>query len=115
MAASFDCTTKHFGTGGWISERYIAAYDDGAGAGSMLDAPIHEVHGVPIPVSWERRSKTSSTFRWKLKGANISNAGKAILSYKFTLFEARNEFTVSGHLHGYDNLITGSGTCKRIQ
>ena len=57
----------------------------------MLDAPIHEVHGVPIPVSWERRSKTSSTFRWKLKGANISNAGKAILSYKFTLFEARNE------------------------
>jgi len=115
MAASFDCTTKNFGRGGWVSKRYIAAYDDGAGAGSMIDAGINEVHGAPIPVDWKRRSDTSSTFRWKLKGANISNAGKAILSYKFTLFESRNEFTLSGRLHGYDNVISASGTCKKIR
>jgi len=114
-AESYDCETKHFGRGGWVPERIILAYDTKEKVGSAFDSMINHLHQAPIPVEWSARSATSFTFKWKLKGLKSSNGGKGINSYRVTLFTAQNKFTLTGRRHGYDNVISASGTCKKIR
>ncbi|WP_120502793.1 hypothetical protein [Sulfitobacter mediterraneus] len=115
MAEAYDCETKHFGIGGWVPERIILAYDTEAEVGSAFDAMINHLHKAPIPVDWAARSETSFTFKWKLRGLKATNGGKGINSYRVTLFTSLNKFTLSGQRHGYDNVISASGTRKKIK
>lgn len=114
-AETYVCETTNFGGGGWVPPKIILAYDTKAQVGSAFDGFIKSIHEVPIPVEWKRRSDTSYIFNWKLKGLKASNGGKGINSYKVTLFTARNAFSLSGRRHGYDNVISGSGTCERVE
>jgi hypothetical protein len=114
-AESYDCTTTNFGRGGWVPERIILGYDAKAKAGSAFDAMINHIHKAPIPVEFSQRSDTSYIFKWRLEGLKATNGGPGINTYKVTLFTARNKFTLSGRRHGYDNVISASGTCKRIK
>jgi hypothetical protein len=115
VAATYDCTTTNFGRGGWIPERLIFEYNDKTGAATVYDAFINYVHKKPIKAGWERRNEKSSTFRWRLEGLPYRNGGPGINTYKATLFESRNRFTMSGQRNGYDNVISGSGSCKRVK
>ncbi|MFT6676769.1 MAG: hypothetical protein ACJAVM_002974 [Sulfitobacter sp.] len=114
-AETYDCETKNFGRGGWVPERIVLDYDTKAGVGTALDGLIKHLHGKPIPVEWSKRSDTSFIFRWTLKGLKATNGGTGINTYKVTLFTAQNKFSLSGRRHGYDNVISGSGTCKRVK
>lgn len=114
-AETYDCTTTSFDRGGWVTQRYIVEFDAQAGSATAYDAAIKVVHEAPIPVSYERRSETSHIFRWQLTNLPSANIGGAKISYRFTLFADRGRFTLSGRLHGYDNQISGSGTCARVK
>ncbi len=113
-AESYDCTTTNFGQGGWIPPRIILAMDRDANAGSAFDALIKQVHKTPIPVKLKKWSEKRFQFNWSLDGVNISNAGSGSIDYKVTLYPEKGKFSLSGILKGYDNPISGSGTCKLI-
>ena len=112
---TYDCETKNFGRGGWVSDRIILAFDEEAKAGSAYDAFIHHIHKTPIPVKWRKRSESSYTFNWTVEGLESKNVGKSTVSYKVTLFADRRAFSLNGRLHGYDNVISASGTCKLVK
>ena len=113
-AESYDCTATNFGQGGWVPPRIILAMDRDANAGSAFDALIKQVHKTPIPVKLKKWSEKRFQFNWSLDGVNISNDGSGSIAYKVTLYPEKGTFSLSGILKGYDNPISGSGTCKLI-
>jgi hypothetical protein len=115
MAESYDCTTTNFGRGGWVGEQMILAFDEKANVGSAYDSGINEVHKAPISVKFKKWSDNRYQFNWTVEGIKSSNAGGSIMSYKVTLRPQSGTFTLSGVLHGYDNVISGSGTCVLIK
>jgi hypothetical protein len=114
VAESYDCTTTNFGIHGWVPPRIILAFDRKEEVGSALDAVIQSVHKAPIPVKFKKWSDNRFQFDWTLKGVQSDNAGSSTLSYKVNLRPQSKSFTLSARNHGYDNVITGSGSCKRI-
>ncbi len=115
LAESYKCTTENFGRGGWVSEVIILAIDRDANVGSAFDYGINAVHKTPIPVKLKRWSDNRFQFNWTLKGIKSRNGGKSIVSYKVTLRPKSGKFTLSGQLHGFDNVISGSGSCALIK
>lgn len=115
LSESYDCTTTKYGTGGWVSNRIILGLDRKANAGSAFDYFIKETKKAPIPVTLKKRSDTSYQFDWKLRNVKVSSSGSDILSHTVVLNTQAMTFTIRGRLHGYDNLISGSGTCKIIK
>lgn len=115
LAQSYDCTTTRFGSGGFVSDRIILGLDRAANAGSAYDYFIDQVHDAPIPVDLTKRSDTSYKFDWKLRNVEVSNEGSGVLSHTVTLNTAALTYTLRGRLHGYDNHISASGTCKVIK
>lgn len=114
-AQAYNCETAHFGRDGFVAPQVIIGLDTTAQAASAYDAFIHSVHKAPIPVTLKRRSDTSYQLSWKVRNVKTSNDGTTNLSHTFTLNTAALTFTVRGRLHGYDNHISGSGTCKVIK
>ncbi|MEH6645392.1 hypothetical protein [Sulfitobacter sp.] len=115
VAESYDCTTTDFGFGGFVVSRIILAFDAEATVGFAYDAFINEVHKASIPVKFKKWSDNRYQFNWTLKGVKSSNVGTSTLSYKVTLRPQSGTFTLSGVYHGYDNPISGAGTCKLIK
>ncbi len=115
LAETYKCTATNFGVGGWVSSEIILEFDTATLQAYAIDAAIYEVHKKPVPVRFRRRSDTSLIFNWTVRGVKSRNAEKAIISYKVTLFTDRNKFTLSGRLHGYDNVISASGTCAKLK
>jgi hypothetical protein len=113
-AESYDCTTTNFGQGGWVPDRIILGLDRKANAGSAFDGLIKHVHKTPIPVKLKQWSETRFQFNWTLDDVDISNESSGSISYKVTLHPQKGKFTLSAILKGYDNQISGSGTCKLI-
>lgn len=111
----YECKTTHFGNGGWIGNGYILAFDREAVAGSVYGWAIHEVHQTPIPVDVRNPSPIRWEFRYSVSGVKPTNSGSTKVSYKVVLNTRTNRFLISGRLHGSDNNISGSGTCKRVK
>ncbi len=114
-AESYKCTTTNFGVDGWVPPVIILGVDQEANVGSAFDSGIQEVHKAPIPVKFKKWSDNRYQFNWTVKGIKSSNAGGGTMSYKVTLRPQSGTFTLSGLLHGYDNVISGSGTCELIK
>lgn len=114
-AESYKCTTTNFGVDGWVPPVIILGVDQEANVGSAFDGYINSVHKAPIPVKFKKWSGARYQFNWKLKDVDISNDGSSTVSYKVTLRPKKGEFTLSAQLHGYDNVISGSGTCEMIK
>lgn len=111
----YECTTTQFGNGGFVGEGYFLAFDRQAKAGSVLDWAIQQVHKAPIPVDVFNPSPSRWQFRYTVIGVQTSNSGSAKVSYRIGLNTQTNRFRISGRLHGYDNRITGRGTCRRVE
>ncbi|MEH6521260.1 hypothetical protein [Sulfitobacter sp.] len=114
-AESYECTTESYGSGGWVSNVMILGVDREKNVGSAFDFAIQEVHKAPIPVKFKKWSDNRFQFNWTVKGIQTSNSGSSIISYKVTLRPNSGKFTLSGRLHGSDNVISGSGTCEMIK
>lgn len=112
-AAEYVCETTNFGSGGWVPEKIYLAYDKAQGQGWAYDGAIATEHDGPIPVDWKVRSATSYQFNWAIN-LKARNGGKGKSSYKVILFTDRNAFVLSGRRHGYDNPISGEGTCEKV-
>lgn len=111
----YDCTTSNFGAGGWVGERYILAFERDEVVGSVLGPVIQQVHKGPIPVDVRNPSPIRWEFRYTVVGVQTSNAGSTRITYKIVLNTQTNRFLLSGVLHGYDNQISGSGACRRVE
>lgn len=114
-AESYKCTTTNFGVDGWVPPVIILGFDQEANVGSAFDALINSVHKAPIPVKFKKWSDTRFQFNWTLKDVRSVNDGGSTLSYKVTLRLNSGTFALSGQYHGYDNVISGSGTCELIK
>ncbi len=111
-AQTYECDTTSFGTGGWIGEKMFVFLDTKEQKAELVDWTIHRVFGDKIPVDLRKLSDTKYLLSWKLNSFRTSNDATTKISYKVRLNTARPTFTISGHLHGYDNVISGSGRCK---
>jgi hypothetical protein len=114
-AESYKCTTTNFGVDGWVPPVIILGVDQEANVGSAFDGIIKSVHNAPIPVKFKKWSDARFQFNWSVKGVDISNDSSSTVSYKVTLRPKSGKFTLSAQLHGFDNVISGSGTCELIK
>lgn len=112
-AAEYVCDTTNFGRGGWVPDRIYLAFDVTSGQAFAYDGAIATVSEAPIPVELKKRSDTSYQFRWAVD-LKASNGGRSKSSYRVILYTDRNKFVLSGRRHGYDNIISGEGTCKKV-
>ena len=114
-AQSYDCKTANFGNGGFVAPRIILGMDEKANAASVFDGFIKDAHKAPIPAKLKKWSDSRFQFNWTTKGITTKNVGAGTVSYKLTLRPQNGSFTLSGRLHGYDNVISATGACKRIK
>lgn len=115
LAATYKCEATNFGRGGWIPPDMILGLSREKEAGWVYDALIHEAQGKPMEAKVVKRKDHLWRYKWRVKGANIKNAGTATLSYSVMLNLATKTYTINGVLHGYDNHISGSGTCAPMK
>lgn len=114
-AGEYICNTTSVGRNGGVSSKLYLAYDAATGKAYAYDGFISQVSEDPIEVKWKQRSETSHQYNWTVKGIDITNSGKGIISHRVILFLDRMEFSLSGRLHGFGNVISGEGTCKKAQ
>lgn len=112
MAEVYECTATNRGSGGWIPEKIFVELNTADQTASAYDYFINSIHKKPIKVDLKKRKDTSYKLSWKLRNVDISNEGSGILSHSMVLNTAAKTYTMNGRLHGYDNVIRGSGTCK---
>ena len=113
-AGEYICEATNSGRDGWVPPKFYLAYDAATGKAYAYDGFISQVSENPIEVKWKQRSATSHQYNWTVKGVEGSNGGKGIISHRVILFLDRNRFTLSGRLHGFDNVISGEGTCAKV-
>ncbi|MCX7560772.1 hypothetical protein OS190_14440 [Sulfitobacter sp. F26204] len=114
-AQTYECNVTNRGAGGWIPEKIFIEFKAAEQRASVYDFFINQVHKEPIDVAPEKRGETSYELSWKVRNVKISNEGSGILSHSLILNTAANTYTMKGRLHGYDNVIRGSGTCKVLK
>jgi hypothetical protein len=114
-AESYVCDTVQFSPDGWIPSRIILGLDRTENVASAFDYFINLAHKAPIPVKLEKRSDTSYKFSWKFRNLKLPNQRSVGLSHTVVLNTANGTFNMRGILHGYDNVINGSGTCELIK
>ena len=83
--------------------------------GFVFDAVINSAHETPIPAKVTKRKDTLWRYKWRVDGAQSSNAGKLSLSYSAMLNTQNGKVTVNGILHGSDNIISGEGHCSVVK
>lgn len=113
LAQTYECTRTKMARGGWVSDKIFVQLKNSGAQAEVIDAYINQVHGKPIPVEIKKMGGEKYRLKWKVRNVEIKNAGSGILSHSMTFDRAKNNFRISGRLHGYDNVISGSGTCKR--
>ena len=113
-AEEYMCDTTSFGNDGWIPPKIFLSYDPKTDRAFAYDGILASVSKKPVEVKWKRRSETSYQFNWTTNDVKMSNDGSSTVSHRVILFLDRMTFSMGGQLHGYDNTIRGSGTCKRV-
>lgn len=115
LAQTYECTAVKQGSGGWVADKVFVQIDRATGKASAYDTFIKQSHNGPIPVTMEQNSETVFTLSWKLRNVETRNEGRSVLSHSLLLDTAAQSFAIKGRLHGYDNVIRGSGTCQQIK
>ncbi len=113
LAQSYECTRTQMARGGWVSNTFIFLLQNNGNQAQMIDAYINDVHGKPIAVDVKKVSGNRYRMKWTVRNVKVRNDGTGILSHTFIYNDAKKTFKISGRLHGFDNVISGGGTCKR--
>lgn len=113
LAQTYECTRTKMARGGWVSDKIFVQLQSSGTKAEVIDAYINQVHGKAIPVEIKKMGGDKYRLKWKVRNVEIKNAGSGILSHTLMFDRAKSTFRINGRLHGYDNVISGSGTCKR--
>ena len=112
-AQVYECDRTSMSRGGFVSDKIFVRFESG-GQASVIDAFINGVHGKPIRVGMSKLDGSRYQIKWKVDDVKLSNsANPTTLSSTFVIDTANNSFRINGNLRGYDNVISGKGTCKR--
>lgn len=114
-AAVYECDATTQGPDGWIPPKIFLEVNDAGTEAKAYDGLIKSLHGKPISVGVEKKPNGTYEMSWKLRNVKTSNAGSSILSHNLILNPSAGSFKMRGRLHGFDNHISGRGTCKRIK
>ncbi|MDF3413320.1 hypothetical protein HKX54_02530 [Sulfitobacter sp. M57] len=112
LSGTYACTAEDRGSGGWVAEQIFVQIDRQAGSASAYDTFINQRHNGPIAVTLEQNSATVFTLGWKLRNVETKEGGSNVLSQSLLLDTETGRFAVKGRLHGYNNVISGNGSCQ---
>lgn len=112
-SAVFKCETKST-QGGIVQDILLIELNESTGEAMVFDPLIQHIYGQPIVAKTKKRSATSWRLKWIVREIELRN-GRADLDLNAVLNLARNTVNITGTYLGYDNIISGRGTCERIE
>ena len=108
------CDMTDKGRGGFVSDVMFFAIDHNRSQAMALDELLFFIHEGAIPVDTRKRGNGSWLFRWRVDDIPTTNAGDVSITFRASLNAKTDAVQLSGTMHGYDNRITGRGTCKKV-
>ena len=108
----YKCTATSQGAGGWVGEVLFLALDVEEQEAAVLDWAVNEVHGEFIGADATQRSNGAWKVSWLVEDLETPGYGKTNMRYSMTFNSRTGAYSLRGFLPGYDNNISGRGTCE---
>ena len=112
-AALFKCATEST-QGGVVQDILLIQLNETTGEAMVLDPLINHIYGQAIVATTKKRSSTSWRLKWIVRELELRN-GNVDLDMNAVLNLSRNSVNITGTYLGYDNVISGRGTCERVK
>lgn len=112
---AYECTLKEYGSSNAVPEKAIFVVDTQAKTAMAYDGYIHHVEKAPKAVSYKALSDTKYLMKWTLNGIPGRSNRRLVATYTARLDVGRMKASMDVRLHGADNEIQGSGSCKAIK
>ncbi len=109
----YDCAFEQIGSrgGGWIGEKVLLVHNPDDGSVEVFDPLIRHFVGSPIQGQEGKETGRRIQFNWKIHAKGLGNQSP-VMNYTLTVFKDTKAAQISVEPAGYDNIWTGSGSCK---
>lgn len=109
----YDCAFEQIRSrgGGWVGEQVLLVHNPEEGTVEVIDSVIQHFVGSPIQGKEGKETARRIQFNWNIQAKGLRNQSP-VMNYTLTVFKDTKAAQITVEPAGYDNIWTGSGTCK---